>query len=161
MGQSRPTTSGLALIAVRNICYIGFSIVTCHSRRHIDGTASIYQALSAERLFGLPPFGQWSAKLDLSIKRLRYNARLGQVQVGMAGELGERWVEIAIRFPFRAGEPPKIGIREVALLEAQQILQAAAIVSLPSLLQDDAPRRPPTTTKSSRTRKLAWCRGAA
>jgi hypothetical protein len=99
--------------------------------------------------------------VDLSIRKLRYNARLGQVQVGIAGELSQRGVQIEIQFPFRAGEPPKRGSREVALLEAQQILRAAATVSLPSVIEDDAPQRPPTTVKSLRTRKLAWYRGAA
>ena len=73
--------------------------------------------------------------MDLSINTLRYNPLLGQVQVGIAGELGNRIVQIAIEFPFRADGRPEIGLREVALLEAQQILRAAATVSLPSLLQ--------------------------
>ena len=78
--------------------------------------------------------------MDLSLKSLRYNALLGQVQVGIAGELGNRDVQISIQFPFRAGTPPEVGTREVALLEAQQILRAAATVSLPSLLADGVPQ---------------------
>ena len=78
--------------------------------------------------------------MDLSINTLRYNPLLGQVQVGIAGELGNRIVQIAIEFPFRADGRPEIGLREVALLEAQQILRAAATVSLPSLLADKVSR---------------------
>ena len=98
--------------------------------------------------------------MDLSIKSLRYNALLGQVQVGIAGELGNRDVQISIQFPFRAGSPPEVGMRSVALLEAQQILRAAATVSLPSLLADDVP--PPTSPANlSDPRRSRRYRGAA
>jgi hypothetical protein len=98
--------------------------------------------------------------MDLSIKSLRYNALLGQVQVGIAGELGNRDVQISIQFPFRAGTPPEVGTREVALLEAQQILRAAATVSLPSLLADGVPQ-PTSPTNFSEPLRSRRYRGAA
>jgi hypothetical protein len=78
--------------------------------------------------------------MDLSIKTLRYNALLGRVQVGIAGELDNLMVQIGIQFPFQAGGSPKVSMREVALLEAQQILRAVATASVASLLEDEAPQ---------------------
>jgi hypothetical protein len=98
--------------------------------------------------------------MDLSIKTLRYNPLIGQVQVGIVGELGDRIVQIAIEFPFRAGGPPEVAMREVALLEAQQILRAAATVSLPSLLADEVPQ-PASTENPSGPRRYWRYRGAA
>jgi hypothetical protein len=98
--------------------------------------------------------------MDLSIKSLRYNALLGQVQVGIAGELGQRTIQIAIQFPFRTGDPPEVDMREVALLEAQQILRAAATVSLPSLLADEVPE-PASARNLSGPRRSRRYRGAA
>src|SRR5215510_336667 len=99
--------------------------------------------------------------MDLSIKSFRYNASLEQVQVGLAGDLGEGLVQIAIQFPFRAGGPPKRRVRETALLQAQQILQTAGSAFLPSLLAADVPLRTPTPTKSSKSSSSPWTRGAA
>jgi hypothetical protein len=99
--------------------------------------------------------------MGLSIKSFRYNASLEQVQVGLAGDLGDGLVQIAIQFPFRAGEPPDHGIRQAALLLAQQILQNAASTFVPSLLAADVPQRTPTTTKSSKGSSSPWTRGAA
>jgi hypothetical protein len=98
--------------------------------------------------------------MDLSINSFRYNARLEQVQVGLAGDLGQGLVQIAIQFPFRAEEPAERGIRQTALLHAQQILQTAASTFLPSLLAD-ASQRAPTTTKLSKRLSSPWHRGAA
>jgi hypothetical protein len=98
--------------------------------------------------------------MDLSITSLRYNALLGQVQVGIAGELGNRDVQISIQFPFRAGTPPEVGMRSVGLLEAQQILRAAAAVALPSLLADGVPQATSPTNLSEPLRSRRY-RGAA
>ena len=42
--------------------------------------------------------------MDLSIKSFRYNEDLEQVQVGLAGDLGQGLFQIAIQFPFRVGQ---------------------------------------------------------
>lgn len=68
--------------------------------------------------------------MDLAIKTLRYNALLEQVQVGFVGELDDLMVQM----------------REVALLEAQQILRAVATAPPASLLEDEAPQA--TSTRS-------------
>jgi hypothetical protein len=99
--------------------------------------------------------------MDLSIKSFRYNAGLEQVQVGLAGDFGAGLVQIAIQFPFRAGEPPELGIRQNALVQAQQILQTAACKFLPSLPAADFSQRTPSTTNSSKSPSSPWARGAA
>src|SRR5690349_194272 len=120
------------------------SIVEGRWHAHLHCTASMFTRRCRLRDQSRSRLHRWSAQMDLSIKSLGYNALLGQVQVGIAGELGNRDVQISIQFPFRAGSPPEVGMRSVALLEAQQILRAAATVSLPSLLADDVP--PPAST---------------
>jgi hypothetical protein len=99
--------------------------------------------------------------MDLSIKSFRYNASLEQVQVGLAGDLGDGLVQIAIQFPFRAGDPPERSNRQTALLRVQQILQTAASAFLPSLLAANVPLRTPTATKPSKSSSSPWMREAA
>jgi len=96
--------------------------------------------------------------MDLSIKSFRYNASLEQVQVGLAGDLGQGLFQVAIHFPFRVGEWPARDIRRTALLQAQQILQTAASTSLPSLLTADVPQRAPTPTSSITSPMSPWFR---
>jgi hypothetical protein len=98
--------------------------------------------------------------MDLSIESFRYNASLEQVQIGLAGDLGQGVFQIAIQFPFRAGEPPERGIRQTALLQAQQILQTAVSTFLPSLLAADVSRRAPSATSSMSSSHSPWYRGA-
>jgi hypothetical protein len=99
--------------------------------------------------------------MDLSIKSFRYNAGLEQVQVGLAGDLGQGLFQVAIHFPFRVGEWPSRDIRRTALLQAQQILQTAASASLPSLLTADASQRAPTSTSSITSPMSPWYRRTA
>lgn len=99
--------------------------------------------------------------MDLSITSFRYNEDLEKVQVGLAGDVGQGLFQIAIQFPFRAGDPPQRGIRQTALLVAQQILQIAAATSLSSLLAADVLKPIPTTASSSETPSSPWDRGAA
>ena len=99
--------------------------------------------------------------MDLSIKSFRYNEGIEQVQVGLAGDLGQGLFQIAIQFPFNAGEPPQRGIRQTALLVAQQILQVAAATPLYSLLAADALKPTSTRANSSKNTSSPWARGAA
>jgi len=99
--------------------------------------------------------------MDLSIKSFRYSEDLEQVQVGLAGDLGQGLFQIALQFPFHVGETPQRGIRQTALLVAQQILQIAAATSLPSLLPADALKLTPTRANSSKNTSSPWTRGAA
>ena len=71
--------------------------------------------------------------MDLSIKSFRYNASLEQVQVGLAGDLGQGLCQVAIHFRsgLANGRHVTSGLRRTALLQAQQILHTAATTSLP------------------------------
>jgi hypothetical protein len=109
----------------------------------------------------LPPFEPKGVPMDLSIKSFRYNEDLEQVQVGLAGDLGQGLFQIAIQFPFRAEEPPQRGIRQTALLVAQQILQIAAATSLPSLLAADVSKLTQTKSDSWKSSSSPWSRGGA
>ena len=99
--------------------------------------------------------------MDLSIKSFRYNEDLEQVQVGLAGDLGQGLFQIAIQFPFWVGESPEHEVRQTALLQAQQILRTAGSTFLPSLLTADVSQRSATATRSTKSSKSPWCRGIA
>ena len=71
--------------------------------------------------------------MDLSIKSFRYNEGIEQVQVGLAGDLGQGLFQIAIQFPFNAGEP----------------------------LAADALKPTSTRANSSKNTSSPWTRGAA
>ena len=144
------------LLRLANICHCSLVIAFPFAKV----LPAIAPALVAERPLrsrlltkGLP--------MDLSIKSFRYNASLEQVQVGLAGDLGQGLFQVAIHFPFRIGEGPAREIRRSALLQAQQILQTAASTSLPSLLTADVPQRAPTPTSSITSPMSPWCRRTA
>jgi hypothetical protein len=82
-------------------------------------------------------FWRWSeAAMDvrISVDSLNYDLIRGKVMVVLSGEIGGREVRIELQFPFRGThDQPENKLREIALLEAQQILRAAATVTLPQL----------------------------
>jgi hypothetical protein len=73
--------------------------------------------------------------MNLSIESLRYDLVQEKVLISIVGDVGGREVHIQLQFPFRASGMPE-QFRETALLEAQQILRAAATVHLPALCSE-------------------------
>jgi hypothetical protein len=70
--------------------------------------------------------------MDITVQSLSYDLIQERVFVAIVGNLGGRDVQIQVQFRLRPpGHLPETRLRELALEEAQQILRAAATVSLP------------------------------
>ena len=68
------------------------------------------------------------------MKRLSYEPEQEIVSAELIGTMAGRNVELQLRFPLRAhGERPGVDLREVALLEMQQILRSASNIALPEI----------------------------
>jgi hypothetical protein len=68
----------------------------------------------------------------IRIKRLAYDPEQEVVSVELTGDVGGRNVDIQLQFPFRAhGDRPGADLRNIALLEIQQILRSASNITLP------------------------------
>ena len=69
---------------------------------------------------------------EIKIERLAYDPDQEIVSAALVGEMGGRNVDVQLRFPFRAHvDRPGVDLREIALLEIQQILRSASNVTLP------------------------------
>jgi hypothetical protein len=101
--------------------------------------------------------------MDLSIKSFRYNASLEQVQVGLAGDLGQGLFQVAIHFPFWVGEWPARDIRLPAdrtAASSADLAHGSHHIST-SLLTADVPQRAPTPTSSITSPMSPWYRRTA
>jgi phage tail protein X len=68
----------------------------------------------------------------ISIKRLAYDPEQRVVNAELTGEVGGRNVDVQLQFPFRAhGDRSEVDLRNIALLEIQQILRSASNITLP------------------------------
>ena len=71
---------------------------------------------------------------EIRIERLTYDPDQDIVRAELVGELGGRNVDVQLQFPFRAHvDRPGVDLRAIALLEIQQILRSASIVTLPDV----------------------------
>jgi hypothetical protein len=104
--------------------------------------------------------------MALSIKSFRYNASLEQVQVGLAGDLGQGLFQVTIHFPFWVGEWPARDIRLAADRTAAGSAGSADLAHgshhiSTSLLTADVPQRAPTPTSSITSPMSPWYRRTA
>src|SRR5689334_16456064 len=71
---------------------------------------------------------------EIRIKRLAYDPEREVVSAELTGEMGGRNVDVQLQFPFRAhGDRPGTDLRNIALLEMQQILRSASNIALPEI----------------------------
>jgi len=69
---------------------------------------------------------------EIRMKRLAYDPDQEIVSVELTGTMGGRNVEVQLQFPFRAhADRPDVDLRNIAVLEMQQILRSASNITLP------------------------------
>lgn len=99
--------------------------------------------------------------MDITVQSLSYDLIQERVLVAIMGNLGGRDVQIQVQFQLRPpGHLPETRLRELALEEAQQILRAAAKVSLPPRVakperQTDTTSRAPESPADANQRERA------
>jgi len=68
----------------------------------------------------------------IRIKRLAYDPEQEVVSAELTGHVGGRNVDVQLQFPFRAhADRAGVDLRNIALVEIQQILRSASNITLP------------------------------